>query len=166
MTGSLIIFRTQLQPHNDFFQSRIPGPFPNTVQGAFYFIGTVFDCNQRICGGQTGVIMTMDTEQDLIIQIFQTVVDPFDQITKLLRYGITYRIRNIDDGCACPDDRFNGFPQVFKIRPGSVLGRILNFGQQRFGIPDRVNPHFKYSILRPVEFLFHMNVGSPQNNMD
>ena len=98
------------QPHDDFFQRGIAGPFTDPVDRAFHLPGPFRHRRQRISHRHPQIIMAVDRDHSL-----GAVPDPFanaaDQETEFLGRGVSHRVRNVDGASPCPNDRLQHFVQ-------------------------------------------------------
>jgi hypothetical protein len=119
--------------HYHLLQRSVPGPFTNAVNGTLYLSSPSPDARQRICRGQTQVIMAVDTDNDCMVDMLDHIGSSGRQSdSSILPWGgVAYRIRDIHDRRTCRDDLCNDyFYQEITLTAGSVFGVEFNITER------------------------------------
>ena len=113
--------------HGDFLQTRVPGSLTDAVDGALDLSRAVGDSSQRVCGGQTQIVLAVRTNDRVVrADVDDVLFDAFDQTTKLVRQTKTHRIGNVNRGRPSVDDGFQYAIQKLRFRSPGILWTKLD----------------------------------------
>src|ERR671915_1004991 len=137
----MLLLIQALKRHHKFLKRSVTCSLPQTI---YCYMGACgasnYSCN-RICNGQSKIIMTVQTYGNR--NVFS---DGSNQERNEFWCSVTYCIGNIYSVCTCFSDCLEYFGQKSCVRPGRILCRKFNLQPMGFCIVNCLN-RFLYNLF-------------------
>src|SRR5208283_3776395 len=122
-----------------------PGPFTDTVDGAFYLACPVPHGREAVCYGKPQVVMTMNGEGRARHVVY--VCDQVgDELAEFVGNGASHRISDVDRPRTRPNGFFEYPAQELPVRPRGIGSRKLDVFRIGPGTLHRVNRLLQHLI--------------------
>ncbi len=144
--------------HHNLLEGRVAGALADTVDGALHLARAEPHGSQAVRDRHTEVVMTVRAQDDLF-HLGRLFADHPEHCAYLGGDGIADGVGQIDDRSARFDDSPHDLRQIINVAPGRVLGRELDVLGETPRMLDGGDRVLQHLLARPPEFVFQMNVG-------
>jgi hypothetical protein len=136
------VIAARAQGHDHFFESSVPCPFADAVDGAFHLARAVLHAGERIGHRKAQIVMAMDADGSAL-NVGHSLADRPDQAAVLLGHGVAGGVRNVDYRSSGIDRGFDHFEEVTGIGAAGILGVELDVVGILAGKFDGVDRHLE-----------------------
>ena len=147
ITGDAEIVAPGEDGHHDLFERRIARAFAQTVDRALRLTGSALQGGQGIGDGHPQVVVTVHAD-DRVIDVPHVGDDIRDELSELVRDGVSDGVRNVDRRSAGGDGGFNHLVQIIRLGTDRIHRGELDVLALSPGKLDGIDGHFEDFLRR------------------
>ena len=158
-----VVVAAGVEGHHDLFQAGVPGPFPDTVDGAFDLPRPALHRGDGVGDRHAQVVVAVARQVHVIGQFcFQEG----EQVAHLVRGGVTHGVRHVDGRGPGLHRRPENPAQERPVAAGGVLGAEFHVVHEGAGQFHGHHGAFHHRVRLQLQLLRHVNRAGRNEGVD